>query len=92
MGTIGSADKYTFSTFYKSLVRPILEYASPVWNPFLVKDIANLEKVQRRASRLTLGQRRGETSYEDRCEALCWSSLCDRRLYFSLIVIRLYLN
>ena len=50
--TIGSADKNVFSTLYKSLVRPILEYASPVWGPFLVKDVVHLGKVQRRASRL----------------------------------------
>ena len=35
--------------------------------------------------RLTLGQRRGEMSYEDRCKLLRWSQLTDRRLYFSLI-------
>ena len=58
--TIGSADKNISSTLYKSLVIPILEYAPLVWSPFLVKDIVRLEKVQRRASRLALGQRRGE--------------------------------
>ena len=67
--TIGSADKNIFSTLYESLVRPILEYASPVWSPFLVKGIVHLEKVQRRESRLALGQRRGEMPYEDRSEA-----------------------
>ena len=44
----------------KALVRPILEYASPAWCPYLIKNIILLEKVQRRASRLALGQRRGE--------------------------------
>ena len=34
---------------------------------------------------MALGQRRGEMSYEDRCEMLRWSQLTDRRLYFSLI-------
>ena len=83
--TIGSVNKEIFSTLYKALVRPILEYASPAWCPYLVKNIVLLEKVQRRASRLALGQRRGEMSYEDRCKLLCWSHLTDRRLYFSLI-------
>ena len=80
--TIGSVNKEIFSTLYKALVRPILEYASPVWCPYLVKNIVLLEKVQRRASRLALGQRRGEMSYEDRCEMLRWSQLTDRRLLF----------
>ena len=72
---------FVFSTSFVG----VIEYASPVWCPYLVKNIVLLEKVQRRASRLALGQRRGEMSYEDRCEMLRWSQLTDRRLYFSLI-------
>ena len=64
---LGSKSITEFSLLYKSLVRPILEYAAPVWCPFLVKDIVWLEKVQRRASRLALGQTRGEMHYEERC-------------------------
>ena len=37
--TIGSVNKEIFSTLYKALVRPILEYASPAWCPYLVKNI-----------------------------------------------------
>jgi hypothetical protein len=33
-----------FSSLYKSLLRPILEYAAPVWSPYLIKDIESLEK------------------------------------------------
>ena len=35
------------SMLHKSLVRPILEYAAPVWSPYLAKDIHLLECVQR---------------------------------------------
>ena len=69
----------------KSLVRPILEYAAPVWSPYLIKDIAALEKVQRRASRLALRQKRGEMSYEYRCSLLKWQSLEKRREFLSLV-------
>ena len=65
----------TFTTLYKSLVRPLLVYAAPVWSPHLVKDIQALEAVQRRASRPALKQRRGEMPYKDRCELLKWNTL-----------------
>ena len=36
---------------YKTLVRPTLEYASTVWDPYHQKDIQQLEMVQRRGAR-----------------------------------------
>ena len=35
---------------YKTLVRTHVEYAVPVWNPYLSQDIRSLEKIQRKAS------------------------------------------
>ena len=58
--TLGPLNSEAFSILYKTLVRPILENAAPVLCPHLVKDILALQKVQRRASRLVLGQRRSE--------------------------------
>ena len=83
--TLGPSNVEAFSTLYKTLVRPILEYAVPVWCPYLVKDILALEKVQRRASRLALGQRRGDMEYEDRLKILNWPTLEKRRHYISLV-------
>ena len=57
---LGNDIRHAFSCLFKSLVRPILEYAAPVWSPYQKKDIQSLEKVQRRASRLALKQKRGE--------------------------------
>ena len=45
--TVGTANTSTFSLLYKSLVRPLLQYDVPVWNPYLVKDIHAIENVQR---------------------------------------------
>ena len=36
---------------YLSLVRPNLEYAAAAWDPYMAKDIQQLERVQRRAAR-----------------------------------------
>ena len=40
---------------YTALVLPHLTFCSPVWRPFLVKDIKTLEKIQRRATKYILG-------------------------------------
>ena len=83
--TVGAVNTSTFSLLYISLVRPLLEYAVPLWNPYLVKDIHAIENVQRRASRLALRQKRGDMPYEERCNILTWPLLSTRRTYFSLV-------
>ena len=37
-----------------------------VWNPYLDKDVLTLEEVQRRASRLALGQKGVAMKYDNR--------------------------
>ena len=43
-----SKNHHLLTRAFTSYVRPILEYASPVWSPHFTKDIAALERVQRR--------------------------------------------
>ena len=50
--TVGSSNPGAFSTLYKSLVHPFLEYAAPAWNSYLAKTVLALEKVERRAFQL----------------------------------------
>ncbi|KAL8609842.1 hypothetical protein ACOMHN_020677 [Nucella lapillus] len=64
---------------YKTLVRPTLEYASPVWDPHTDKAIGKLEKVQRRADRWVTGRHRQTSIVEDMYTQLKWSSLQTRR-------------
>ena len=72
---------------YKSLVLPILEYGQPVWYLYTQKQINEIEKVQRRATRQILKQRRMEMSYDDRLKILRWHTLEVRRLFLLLCYV-----
>ena len=57
-------DKVSYLHLYKAMVRPILEYAVTVWAPYRQGDIAAIERIQRRATRM-LPELKG-LPYEDR--------------------------
>uniref|UniRef100_A0A7E4W555 Reverse transcriptase domain-containing protein n=2 Tax=Panagrellus redivivus TaxID=6233 RepID=A0A7E4W555_PANRE len=75
---------------YTVYVRPLVEFASPVFNPTSKLLIKQLESVQKRATRrifLRSPLLRGSTSqfsYSDRCKLFGITSLAARRLYFDL--------
>ena len=64
---------------------PILEYAVPLWSPYLKKNIDALELVQRRASKYALPMLSRDSSYEERLAMLGLSSLQSRRSHLSLL-------
>ena len=62
---------------YKAYVRPILEHAVVVWCPYFQKDIALLERVQRRATKIPSALK--HLTYEERLKALGLTTLEERR-------------
>jgi len=70
--------------------RPILEYASSAWNPFLKKDIVLLEKVQRSFTKRILYNQ--NLSYGERLTILESKSLAERRIETDLIMTYKIIN
>ena len=67
------------TTAYNTLVRPSVEFASTVWDPYTQKDIHKVEMVQRRAARYTLNRHHNTSSVTSMLHQLGWTSLQDRR-------------
>ena len=65
---------------YNSLVRPLLEYASPVWDPYTKLNIDKIEMVQRRAARFATNRYHNTSSVTNMLSTLQWRSLADRRV------------
>ena len=78
-------------TAYKALVRPVLEYSSPVWSPHTQQNINKLEMTQRRAARWVHNDYSYQSSVTEMLNKLNWRSLEDRRsdarlcLFFKII-------
>ena len=66
-------------TAYITLVRSIMEYAAPIWDPHLSKDSHMLENIQRRAARFIKGDFRTTVSVTKMLQDLGLKDLKDRR-------------
>ena len=76
---------HSFKILYKSLIRPILEYCSVVWHPLYKGDEQEIEKVQRRATKLV--PQLMELSYPERLRELNLTTLYYRRKRTDMIQV-----
>ena len=76
-------DKNMFTTLYKSIVRPHLEYGSNIWSVMYKKEAIQIENVQRRATKLVKNIQ--HLSYSDRSRYLGLPSLQYRRLRSDIV-------
>jgi len=67
-----------FTLLYTSLLRPHLDYASSVWCPYKTDDIEDIEKVQKRATKLVIELK--HLPYTKRLKRLNLHTLKYRRL------------
>jgi len=87
--TISYKNKDIMLNLYKTLVRPHLEFCTPVWSPHYKKDKILLERVQRRFTRMIPELKNME--YESRLNKLGLWSLEERRNRADLIeVFKMY--
>ena len=75
---------------FKTYIRPILEYGSPVWSPYLLKDIDIIEQVQRHFTKRIPGY--SNYSYPERLQMLNLDSLELRRIHTDLIYVYKIIN
>ena len=84
------ADTQTLRQLYIALIRPHLEYASPVWDPFLLKDIHLLEGVQKFACKVCL--KHWDWDYAEMLNLLNLPELQTRRKLLKLSLLYKFVN
>jgi len=88
--TFAHLDEYTLKLLYTTYVRPLIEFAVPVWSPHFKGEIEMLEKIQHRATRLIPALAKFE--YKKRLEILGLTTLYVRRVRGDLIQAYKILN
>ena len=81
--TFECMDRDIFSQIFKTLVRPHLEYAAPVWSPHLISQKELIENVQRRATKMVPGL--SDLPYPERLRKLKLPTLAYRRVRGDMI-------
>ena len=75
----------TFRYIFKGLIRPVLEYAAPVWSPHHVNLKEMIENVQRRATKMVPGL--SHLEYPERLRKIGMPTLAYRRVRGDMIQV-----
>ena len=75
---------------YKTLVRPLLDYCSQIWKPYLRKDITLVERIQKRYTKMIDGCKK--MKYEKRLEFLNLTTMEDRHKRADMVQVYKILN
>ena len=78
-------NRNTLDKLYKSLIRPLMEYADVVWDGCCENVSDLLESVQYEFARVVTGAMKG-TGYQRLLEELAWESLKSRRSVHKLVL------
>ena len=88
--TFHELSEHNFIVLYKSFVRPILEYCCTTWSPHLIMYHKEIEKIQRRATKLV--KHFSKLSYSERLKRLNLTTLFYRRLRGDVIQVYRIIN
>ena len=71
---------------YISPLRSTLEYCAAIWDPYLIKDIKQLEQVHHRGARYVCNKYGKQQSVSALIEKLGWSSL-ENKIIYGLVAV-----
>ena len=84
---VSCCPKDTKEMCYKTLVQPLVEYSSIVWDPHTLVNSDALEKVQRRAARFVCADYGRTSSVDEMIRRLKWPLLAERRAMAKVTMI-----
>jgi hypothetical protein len=81
----------TLISLYKSLVRPLMEYADVIWDECTESEANLLEGIQNESARIVTGAMKG-TNRVRLLNELCWEDLKTRRFLHKLLLLYKIIN